>query len=254
MALWKRCFSLKVQDMFFHGVSFLNWELVPDISRLDLLESVLKDGELMTRDKLWLKHPEFFRCLYNRSYQGNHRVCICCHPSKNDQYAKDSDSRWFKIMVEDAFSNFVYNSYSIILDESLLQDFRFVSGVMVGEFQLLGDISLKYMRGIGMPNDFERLLISVFEILNKNDCFSSREKNDFYVHRLRMIDVVDDFLNEGYFEMGFSHYKKVKKLLHFYGYDVPIVDPETGLEWRSQEDVYKDIVRVHSLAKARRLI
>lgn len=105
-----------------------------------------------------------------------------------------------------------------------------------------------------MPNDFERLLLSVLKILDKNGSFSYREKDDFYIHRLRMINIVNDFLNEGYFEMGFYHYRKVKKLLNFYGYDVPIVDPETGLEWRSQEDVYKDIVQVRSLAKLRKLI
>lgn len=54
--------------------------------------------------------------------------------------------------------------------------------------------------------------------------------------------------------MGFSDYRKVKNLLDYYEYDVPIVDPETGVEWRSQEEVYKDIVRVRSLAKEKKLI
>lgn len=250
----KEVFLLDIQDMFLHGVSFSNWEVVPDISRLDLLESVLRDGELLTRDKLQVKHPDFFRCLYNRPYQGDNKVCVCCHPAKNAYYMKKSNQNWFDIMGNDAFSQFVYNSYSIILDEYLFQYFHFVSGDMVGEFQLLGNISLKYMKGIGMPNDFERLLLSVLEILNKNDNFSFRKRDDFYVHRLRMIDSVDNFLNEGYFEMGFHHYRKVKNLLNYYGYDVPIVDPETGAEWRDQEEVYKDIVRVRALAKERKLI
>lgn len=123
---------------------------------------------------------------------------------------KKSDLNWFGIMGEDAFSQFVYNSYSIILNEHLLQHFYFDSGVMVGEFQLLGNISLKYMKGIGMPNEFERLLLSVLEILNKNDNFSFRERDDFYVNRLRMIDSVDSFLNVGIMKWDFLIIEKLR--------------------------------------------
>lgn len=61
----KEVFLLNIKDMFFHGVSFSNWEVVPDISHIDLLESLLKDGVIMMRDKLCDEHLEFFRCLYN---------------------------------------------------------------------------------------------------------------------------------------------------------------------------------------------
>ncbi len=55
--------------------------------------------------------------------------------------------------------------------------------------------------------------------------------------------------------MKWGHYYcKVKELLRRYGYDVLIVDLETGLEWGSREEIYQDALMVQSLARRRKLI
>ena len=240
-----------VNYMYFHGVSFVNWEYVrDDVTKILLLESVLKDGFILNKQNLGLRNS--FGVIRPYSWNKDDVVCICNHSCKDDGYA---DS--FKIDVNEkkyrqsAFDVFVYNDYSIILDNSILNDYDYLKRGMIGEYQVFGNISLSYIRGIGVPNYIQRMLDSVEGILDKYDSFNFKHRLDFWVKKLENIENLDEF---GSHFFAYNDYVRVFELLEKYGYDVEVVDPVTGLEWKSKDIMYEEVKRVKSRAKSKGLI
>ena len=123
---------------------------------------------------------------------------------------------------------------------------------MIGEYQVYGDVSLEYIRAVGMPNYFERMCNKIQEILEKNDYLDYRY--DFSVQKLKMVKDIIKFLRLGYNGYGYDDYEQLKELLQKYNYDVPIVDPVTGIEWLSKEEMGHKIETIKDLAVSRKLI
>ena len=242
---------LDVEDMFFHGISFTNWQYV-GISYMELVESVLKDGFLFTRNSLEDKHPLLCNCLNYHSCNGHNRVSVCCHPTKNDFYVDQKKDKYFYWWDVEAFGTFVYSDLSIVLDKNILDGSIFQKGPMKGEFQICGDISLKNMKRLGFPNFFERICKEIEIILEKEDFL--RYRTDYYVERLRWAKDMVTFLDNGYCGLGYKELEQVKILLSKYRYDVPIIDPETGIEWSSREETQERVEFIRDLAVRKRLI
>ena len=142
-------------------------------------------------------------------------------------------------------------SYSIILDNSILNDYDYLKRGMIGEYQVFGNISLSYIRGIGVPNYIQRMLDSVEGILDKYDSFNFKHRLDFWVKKLENIENLDEF---GSHFFAYNDYVRVFELLEKYGYDVEVVDPVTGLDWKSKDIMYEEVKRVKSRAKSKGLI
>lgn len=243
---------LNVEDMLFHGISFANWQNTYGISYLELVELVLKDGFLLTRKSIRDKDPLLFNCLNYHSSNGNNRVSVCCHPKMNKQYLDffvDKNVYWWDV---EAFGTFVYNDFSVILNKKILNDSIFQNGIMLGEFQIYGDVSLTNMEGFGIPNFFERIYKEIELILSQNDF--RKYRGDYYVERLKWAKDIVPFLDNGYCGLGYNALDQARILLSKYHYDVPIVDPETGMCWPPREEAEEKIEFIRDLAVKRKLI
>lgn len=241
-----------VDDMCFHGVTFTDWEYSNGMTELELLETVLNDGYILTRSSLEIKHPYMYRSLAYDNLNDNDRVSICCHSVKEKDYTYDSlDGMYFNDSYS-AFEKFVNNAFSVILDRDVLEEYRHQRSGMIGEYQVYGDVSLEYIKALGMPNYFERMCNRIQEILEEDDYLDYRY--DLNVQRLKLAKDMIRFLTVGYNGYGYNEYNQLKGLLNKYNYDVPIVDPVTGSEWLSKEEMGQKIDNLKELAMSRRLI
>ena len=230
-----------IENQFFHGIDLRSWEYVDGIYDYNLLESILKDKYILTRSSLYKKHPQYCGNLFALTHNGNDSVSISCHYNKNDD----------NLYYESGF-DFSYNSISIILKPSILSELSCVKRGIVGEYQVIGDISLEYMCGLGVPDFFDRIYIIIDDILKRDDYLKYR--CDYYVDILRSVKDINSFLEDGFRDNGYRKYEKVEKLLKDYGYNVPIVDAFTGKYWESRNKSYKKIEDIRERALIKKLI
>lgn len=238
--------------MCFHGVTFTDWEYSNGMTELELLENVFCDSYILTRGSLEVKHPYMYRSLASDNLNDDDRVSICCHSIREKEYFYDSANGRYFNDTRSAFDKFVNNDFSIILDSDVLDGYSHQRSGMIGEYQVYGDVSLEYIRAVGMPNYFERMCNKIQEILEKNDYLDYRY--DFSVQKLKMVKDIIKFLRLGYNGYGYDDYEQLKELLQKYNYDVPIVDPVTGIEWLSKEEMGHKIETIKDLAVSRKLI
>lgn len=242
---------IDVENMCFHGVSFINWDYVVDgITNFQLLESILKDGFILSKEHLGCQNS--FGIIRNIGWNSDNRVCICNHSCKDDEYSFQFNFDDAEISYRQrAFDSFVSNNYSIILDSSILNDFDYLKRGMIGEYQVYGDIPLSYMRGIGIPNHIRMMLDNVEDMLGNYDDFDFRQRLDFNVKNLADMKSLDE-VRSGFFT--YANYIRVLQLLEDYGYDALVVDPVAGLEWESIDVMNDRFKRVKERAFEKKLI
>ena len=237
-----------IEEMYFHGISFMDWKYVGDVSHLELLESVLSDHFILTRDSLWKKHPAYAGYLNEVNWNGNDRVSIARHFNKDKSRLENLKS------YEDFGFDFVSDAYSIIINPILLNEFSWIQKGSIGEYQVMGDIPLSYMVGIGCPNYFERIFVHVDYILKNENCTLNRIRDNYYVRLFRQFSDIHSFIDEGVFGFGYRNYDKLESLLNKYKYDVLVVDPITGCEWSSKEECVEKMESLRERSLEKKLI
>ena len=228
-----------------------NFEFCDGITSLDLMESVLSDGYILTRNSLENKHFDYYKNLYIYSLNGDSRVSISCHVSREYDYIRNSN-RFIMGNCDRAFGNYIECSNSIILRDNILDNFSYKENGIIGEYQIEGDISLDYMVGIGIRDYFKNLCDNIENILSEEN--SLKYKYNEAVREFRLVRDIDNFLNCGYSNNGYDNYYKVEKLLEKYGYSVPIVDPCTGMFISSKEENYRRLEELRDKALEKKLI
>jgi len=242
---------IDIEKMYFHGVSMMDFEFGEGLSNIDLMESVLRDGVILTRNSLRERHPEYYRRLYIDSLNGEDKVSIACHFNKEYDYIKNCD-KFLTDNMERAFGNYIEGFNSIILTSKVLEDLKYEKNGIVGEFQIKGNISLDYMVGVGISDYFGNICDRIEEIL-KDDNYLKYKYNEI-VWQFRFSRDINKFLDYGYSNNGYYNYLKVQYLLEKYGYNVPIVDPFTGKEWVSREENFRRIEKIRNKALHKKLI
>ena len=195
-----------IKDKFFHSIhSYIKG---PSDEQLEIilykLECILKCGyilpyediEKMYGDNKFLSRHPWGRC------NGMDRISIAVHSSKPEQH--DYDYMKKKSGDPDlAFDDFILPAPSIVLNESLKDNYELIKKGIYLERQVRGKIDLKYMDAISIPvmDDIRSFFETPF--------IKTRTNNTFIKYDL-------DFIIS------------LKELLLKYGYNVPIINIETG--------------------------
>ena len=242
---------MDVSNKYFHGISLGTFEYKNGMSDFKLLNSILEDHFLLTRDSLKDKHYEYYKVLADRGFEDDMMdvVSVCCHLDKNNDYLSSLSKNVLMDDEDSAFETFVYNQMAVVLDSKVLMDSLYLKEGMLGEFKVFSDISLDYMCALGIPNYFERIIYNVDDILLNGDCSSWVFQLDYYVRLLKQHLDLKKFVSDGYQKFGV-----VRGMLERYGYDVPIIDSFTGQEWLSERETYEKLMDVKARALEKKLI
>ena len=119
--------------------------------------------------------------------------------------------------VEDAFRMFIFENVSIVLNESIKDNYNLIPKGICLERQVNEPISLKYMDGVSILPTYG------IEYLFEPETVTSK---------------LGPILDE-YYDLNFL--KRFKELLHKYGYNVPIVSIRTGHELNEQNEYYDHV-------------
>ena len=211
--------------LFFHGLKFSNED---DNYDLKILDSILKNGEIATKDRLKqiLAEEEIRKLWYSKSdlnWNGNDRVSIA-----RDRY-HDRDVRGIAYS-DRAFPLYCLHNISIIIDPNILMEMRWYSSacrngpdcVMNGEVQIKGSIPKKYFLGITMPAKILESTIS--EIMTQHNYLEYKVIND-------LINLSDDEFFLKYFDKQLL----IEKIIQQNGYDLDIFDIDSGYKLNSSE-------------------
>lgn len=171
-------------------------------------ECILNCGYILPYKKIRELYGDVDRHRYAHN-NGEDRVSISLHGKHPEQ----RDIEWmrkYRDYEENAFNRFIFSelySSSIVLNESIKDNYELIPNGMYLERQIAEPVSLEYMDAISIFTNIE--LIPYFE-------------NEDYLKKYGCL------LNED-FNIEFLY--KLKDLLEKYGYNVPIINIETGSEF-----------------------
>lgn len=203
---------------------------------INTLESIMKDGYILTRTHLKNKGFNFANPC---SYQGDNAISVCFHPDNKGLYELFKNS--YTQFREDSAYNLFINEFTpvIILNKQLLNDLTIQNDShlrMKDEIQVMNDIPLTYMTGIGVKDNLTKYFISINNWrqnkYDENDIINIR---DFELQLHLYKNNLDKLLLD-----KFSLINNLEILKNEYHYDVQIVDINNGLPIYSRKEEIKD--------------
>lgn len=143
---------------------------------LKVLEEILSDKMILNKRGLDKKLGFLQRLNPKRlNWQGRDSVSICKHPfsKKNIDEIQQAENRdW-----HNAFPYFIGQCLSFILSDEVLKNIKpNVSKAMGDEIQILGNVPLEYVVGLGVPSSYlekygnEASILRLKEVLEKYKC------------------------------------------------------------------------------------
>lgn len=216
---------MNLQKKYFHAV--LPYTHVSDILKdrpqqlkeiLYKFECILKSGYILPYKDIEKQHSEIKRHPFART-NGDDRISISLHEKNPEPSDYEYLRNHYRQDIEDAFKMFIFENVAIVLNESIRDNYTLIENGIYLERQIDQPISLKYMDAISiLPTYGIEYLFEPQEITAKLGQISTSY----------------------YFDLEFI--KSLEKLLHKYGYDVPIVSIRTGHEFNENNEYYEKVI------------
>lgn len=192
---------MTLTDKYFHSVHSYGISYEDTLEniemRLDKLSRILESGAILCKEKIISRYGSG-NFHSNASINGDLFVSISRYQKSETDYDKQFREDCIPSYFEDAFQDFVLQSFSIVLDSSIEKDLKIYEGGIYLERQIPIEIPLKYMAGISVFDGGE--LYPFFHSVEE-DRFSQFYQNGFFCYELSSI--ID--------------------LLYKYSYSVPVV-------------------------------
>ena len=242
---------LEIEKYLYHGLNYSH-------NDIETLEKIFSSGYIMTRDSLkeYLSFSEMSKFLtsHKANWNGLDAVSIACHP-KNLELIEKYNITKPSPPGDNAYEEFIFGSTTLILDPSLLEDFKQkeISIKMGYEVQILGDIPISYIKAIAIradscyntfsPKNIYRLksVLNELKQLNKGKNFVSY----YGITQTLRETFITKTLEEIYDKCIFTNFiPKIRKLLDSYNLDIPVIDLDYGYELPSLEKQKKRIKKL----------
>lgn len=234
--------NLYINECFFHGIRNSYSK-----SAFEVFDSILKYNYILTNNSLRYYGIPCDREIY--SHQGSDAISICFHPS-NEYLYNYFFNRGNTITSEDnAFNQFVKsNNPSIILKPSVIKELRIRENTgykrMTDEIQVLENIPLDYMWAIGYGSFLEAYKESLDNYLYLNKKDEKTLKKISFLYKLYQCGTLSQTLS--------NHHRNIaliKRILNKYNYNIPIINPETGILYPTLEEEQKEVDKTIQLIK-----
>lgn len=198
----------KIEEKIFHGINTSNYK--KQIKDIDIFESILKYGAILTRKDLKDQEYEYMDYLPNLYSQTSQEVCLAIHPKATSFYEEND--------IGDAFYKFVRFHLSFIFDSSMLNKVKFDTAYgMAGEIRVKGSIKLE--ENLIAVGYFDEIMFVLEKMRNPK---TNYQLSPFYESLISYDNP------RVYIEAKKEKFYFIKKLLKDYKMNVPIVDPFTG--------------------------
>lgn len=199
-----------IEEQIFHGINVSNYQKESNLEEIDIFESILKYGKVLTRKDLKECGYQYINDLPSLYSQNPNEVCFAIHPKATSFYEDDN--------IGDAFYSFVRFHLSFIFNSSMLNKVKSNTAFgMAGEIRVIGSVILnENLIGVGY---FDEIMYTLDKIRKPK---TNYQLNPFYQTLISFNDVWS------YIENRREKLYFIKDLLKRYKMDVPIVDPLTG--------------------------
>ena len=233
---------IKIENKLFHGINISNYNETSNLSELYVLKEILKLGKILNRKDLYTEKQEIIPHLNHEYYQADNEICLAFHPN-NKEYELLIDP------IEDAFYDFIMNHISIILSEQLtINNFYKVAGIP-REIRVEKSIVLpEYIEAIGYCDKVTKIITTINGLISEENYEQLKKLilNNYYHEFFLVKDA------KKYVESEYQEYNQIREILQNTGYNIPIVDPLTGLEHNSiEENIDKVEITLNKIKKIR---
>lgn len=231
---------MDISKCLFHGIKDSKFR-----SDLSSLESIFKSGYILTNrsmKELGIKNRKRI------NFQGDDAISICFHPDNQELYTSFFSSDNTLIDEGTAFNLFIKTGYpSIILNPSILDKLTIRHSDcfkrMSDEIQVEENIPLSFMDSIGVWNRIENQ-IEIINKMNKGVNLNRDELYEIMFFKLLCSNNINSKLKEFYIKIN-----SIKELLNEYGYNIPLVNSESGRNIPCYDEMYESISKTYTLLR-----